>query len=66
MATKLTFTDRELLERFRKAYRDEIGPADEIYTEAAREPVQMPGDYFATSVQASWACHCPYFPGNLK
>jgi hypothetical protein len=38
MATKLAFTDRELLERFREAYRDEIGP-HEIFTKAAREPV---------------------------
>lgn len=33
----------------------EIDPG-EIFTKAARETVQMPGAYFATGVQASWAC----------
>jgi hypothetical protein len=29
---------------------------DDIFTKVVREPAQMPGAYFATGVQASWAC----------
>ena len=39
---------------FWEAYRDEIGP-QEIFTEAAGEPVQMPGAYLAAGVQTTFS-----------
>ena len=62
MATKLTFNNRELLERFRETYRDEIGLEDEIFTEAARHPCKCPGLILLLVIRQAWPAFDRTYP----